>query len=318
VAIPHQTSPTTPPGPAKFTLGRFAIWLAVCLVAAWVLAAWPAAQIGQYFAPLVLFPLLEGLALGGMTLLLLRICHQGHCLSAIAGLLLIVSTFIVSQHYAAYLAARTAAVELQEKIASRPSADNGKQAFAVAAAQLAPQPPENLFQYLQEEAERGRPLFHNVTVHGGGVFKSKENAKDGQPLVRDITARGPWAWASWALDGLLVLAAASLVVVPVLKQPYCNSCHSWYRVVRAGAVTPEAERAICAACNCSDEVPSSATRFALLSCQNSCGPDAIDFFDETNARRPAPRQHRIWLSVAQRQAVTAILDQQTSRGGTES
>jgi hypothetical protein len=290
VETPYNQLQTAPPGPAKFDPGRFVVWLALCLVSGWLLG-WLAAQIGRHFAPLVLFPLLEGLALGIVTILWLRNCNQGNRPATVVGLVLTAMLFFVAQHYASFRAAQAAAEKHQQDVVN---AVDDKQKFAVVAAQLAPPPPANLQEYLQAESQKGRPLFKNVTARGG------------------------WAWASWAFDGLLLLAAAGLVVVPAAKQPYCNTCHSWYHVVRAAPIPGNIENAIRSACCFADEPTHRVRRFVLLSCQGGCGPDAMDLIRESNGKGPAPLQTRIWLTIAQRQAVTAILDQPSARGGTES
>ena len=206
------------------------------------------------------------------------------------GLLLTTTLFVFSQHYASFRAAQAAAEKHQQDVVN---AVSDKQKFAAVAAQLAPPPPENLLEYLQEESKKGRPLFS------------------------DVTARGGWAWASWAFDGFLVLTAAAFVVVPALSNHIAIS-------VIAGIALYELRpfRAIAKM----QSAPLAASRTNLLSARDdmfcSLARVAADqmlwtlFVKATE--RTAPRQTHIWLTVAQRQAVTAILDQPSARGGTES
>lgn len=276
-----------------FDPGRFAVWLALCLALNWLLG-WLAAQIGLRFAPLILFPLLEGLALGGLMVVLLRSCNQGNRPATLLGLVPAVLVLVVGQHYASYRTAQTEIEAMQQAVADKANAAGNKPGLAAAAIALAPESPANLLEFMEMEAAKGRPLLKNVSAHGG------------------------WAWASWGFDALLVIVAAAFVVLSALKQPYCNQCHSWYRVIRAAIVPENCGHAISSACGLADEPPFRASRYLLLSCQGGCGPDALDLIRESIGTGPTANRVRIWLSIAQRQAVTALLDQPTVRGGTES
>ena len=67
-------------------------------------------------------------------------------------------------------------------------------------------------QYVQAQAHRGRPLWSGYVAQG-------------------------WvAWLSWAIDALLVVAAAVAVTIPAMRVPYCNRCRSWYRTIRSGRI----------------------------------------------------------------------------------
>ena len=60
-------------------------------------------------------------------------------------------------------------------------------------------------------------------------------AKVGRPIGFGRVLKGWAAWASWGVDGLLVLVAALAIVIPAIRQPFCNTCRSWYSTIRPRA-----------------------------------------------------------------------------------
>jgi len=267
--------------------GRF-LWRgpAVALLAAPLLgaiAAWGAHAAEPYFAPLVIFPLVVGLILGAMLVGLLRTVQLAHRPTIWTGVVLAAVVAVAGQHYLAYRAARAAALRDAEKY------QQARSAFPEQVQGRLPHVPPNPLDYMQREASRGRPLL--------GQYR----------------ARGWLTWLSWGVDGLLVLAAAVLVVLPAARQPYCNRCLSWYCTARSGRLDGLSARRLAEAAGAEgpaqvEQVRSA--RYRLLGCRSGCGPTGFELVWED-------RQHNVslvrgWLDAETRDRVVSILDEAQS------
>ncbi len=252
--------------------GRF-VWrgVAVALVGGPLLGAitaWGAHVAAGYFAPLVVFPLLVGTLLGAMFAGLLRLVEMAHRPLAWLGLLLAVAVAIAGQHYLAYRAAYAAALEDAAKF---------DKARAVAPEDLRgrlPRVPDSPLDFLQTEARRGRPIWNRY-------------------LAQDA-----WAWTSWAVDGLLLLGAASWIVFPALRQPYCNQCLSWFHTVRSGRVDTTTLARLAQALGPELlQVPDQtvSARYRLLSCRSGCGPTGFELI--FTGRRGKSSLFCVWLDA---------------------
>ena len=158
---------------------RHATWFSACLVAGGVLA-WLAVRAQAVFAPVLLFPLGLGLALGMVLLAVRSYCIPLGRASVVAGALLAATTLVVGQHYLSYRAACTIAIERQSRVTQQ-----AKGFAALTAAEMV-KPPESFAAYMQSEAARDH-------------------------AIAGLTLRGPTVWAWWALDALII-AAASVAV----------------------------------------------------------------------------------------------------------
>ncbi|MGD0900038.1 MAG: hypothetical protein ABR915_19560, partial [Thermoguttaceae bacterium] len=113
-------------------------------------------------------------------------------------------------------------------------------------------PPDSFRQYMDQQAALGLPLFAG------------------------IKATGIWAWVRWAIDGLLVLAAAIALMVPAVRQPYCDHCRSWYRTIRSGRIPPGI------AARLAELVPTAlggrvkSARYRLSNCTGGCSPTRLE------------------------------------------
>ena len=113
------------------------------------------------------------------------------------------------------------------------------------------------------------------------------------------------AWLSWAIDALLLVAAAAAVTIPAVRVPYCNQCRSWYRTVRNGKIDlPTAGRLAGLLEVEPPERPRSA-RYRLSACQGGCGPSRCELSWEHGGGVDLVRT---WLDVQKRNEVAAILD----------
>lgn len=276
--VQKKTSPD-PPAPtevARFAWVPFALWLPTCL-AIGVAVAWAAdvAQSDLKFAPVVIFPLLLGGGLGAIAVGLMRLGQVGNRTTILLGTLLAVSVAVAAQHYAAYL---TACRWRGQKITAEqlPGQD-----LSVLAKVSTP----SFAEFMRRQADRGRP-----------------------PLTDRLApaAVAPVTWASWGVDGLLVLAGALAMVVPAMRLPFCNRCRSWYRIAQSGRIDGQTARRLAETVGvCPEDRPSSA-RYRLLSCNGGCGPTSFEL--SWQRRRGPGFSIQAWLDAEQRDRVTRALD----------
>ena len=124
-------------------------------------------------------------------------------------------------------------------------------------------------------------------------------------MTTDFVLRGAAAWASWALDGLLVLLATSIIVYMACRTPYCRVCRSWYRTTRAGPLATDTARRLAEAASLPIEEPLAAAQYRLSHCASGCAPSRLELAcrGQTQTRIVAA-----WLSAAQREQVVRVLD----------
>lgn len=180
-----EKSPVDKPPVGSAPLG-LAIVLAIpaCVVFG-LLAAWTAVTLGQIRAPLFFFPVATGVVVGaclGATIRMCQLTNQWLVWSVVA---LTTLTVVFGEHYFSYLAACR---RIDEDAALIRSA---KEAFGQTVLGETPAKPNGLIDFMRHEAARGRCLSTSL-----GVW----TAKDGL------------AWLTWAVDGLLVLLPAALLV----------------------------------------------------------------------------------------------------------
>lgn len=281
---PALLAPHAPP-PAVFRAPSALLWMAASAVQGGLIA-WMAVLAQDYYAPLVLFPLLVGVSVGATAAALMRLLQVGHRPTLLAGVVLAVVLSVVGQHYLRY---RKDTAQTRDDLITFQKA---QQLFPELTQGSPPTPPDSFGQYLRWQAARGRPL------HLAGYV-----ARDGA------------AWGSWVVEGLLVLLAAIAVVLPAVRQPYCSQCRSWYRTVRSGRLNPGPGRRLAAlvAVTLPEQVPW--LRYRLSDCTSGCGPTRLMLFWEEARGEPASAE--IWLPREGRHAVTALLDQVQASGSPE-
>ncbi len=165
------------PATARFCWSGATIWLPVSVLIG-LAVGWIATQVGMRFAPLVIFPLVVGVVLGACLLGMTQLLQTSHRPTVFSAALLSALITVGSQHYFSYLDANRRMEESQ-------STQKAQAAFAEIMRDHLPDGPLN---YLRRQAILGRPMPF------GWV------------------ARGPMAWLSWLVDGLLVVAGAMTVV----------------------------------------------------------------------------------------------------------
>jgi hypothetical protein len=234
--------------------------------------AWAAEGAQWYFAPILLFPILLGVVVGATVVGLVRFIQVGHRPTILLAAVLAAAVAGVGQHYFGYLAAYERA---------SPSISVGA-ASRVDVATLVRQMKPSFAQYLDSQAQRGRPL------------------------VRGYVARGWVAWLSWAADAMLVVAAAVAMTVLALRAPYCNRCRSWYRTIRNGKVDVSTARRLAELVRVEDIGNPRSFRYRLSACHGGCGPTRCELsWEEAGG---ALDLVQLWLDAAGRNQVVAILD----------
>lgn len=274
---PREDSPAgvETPAPAPFRLVWFILWMPACFGHGLALA-WVAVIAGEYFAPLLLFPLLVGVVTGATAVGLVRLCQIGNRTTILAGTVLAALVAIAGQHYVKYRVAQQAAakeLETFQKAQSRfPDLVRGF-----------PSPPAaNFAQYMSWQAAHGREIAYGYV------------------------ARGWMAWLSWAVDGLLVLASSLALARLAVRQPYCNRCGSWYHATRAGRLRQAAARQVAEIVAIELPAEPASARYRLVACNGGCGPTGLALYWEEPGGKPASR--RIWLSADRRNQVVQVLD----------
>ena len=240
------------------------------------LAAWAAEDVQSYFAPLLFFPLLVGIGLGAVLVLLLRVGQVGHRPTILLGTVLAALAAVVGQHYFVYLAQQR---DRQQTAVP----ENAKEALLKLNARLPAAPPETFCEFMRQQANEGRSVFHLFEARGGG------------------------AWALWAVEGLLTLAAALGVVIPAMRLPFCPRCRSWYRATRSARFPAAVIRRIAQVLDVetSDRIRSGRCR--LLTCASGCGPTGCEISWEDLEGNTFFAQ--VWLDTAARNAVVQAFDE---------
>jgi len=262
-------------GGGRFVWTRLVLWLPACL-ALGALTGRVAVVAQSYGQPFLLFPLLMGVGLGAMTVALMRIGQVGNRPTVLLGTVLAASLGIVTQHYFSYLAVREA------YSSDAATLEMAKRTFPDDVTGRIPQPPATFLDFLHADARKGRPL-------PGGYI-----------------AREGVAWATWAVDGLLVLLSALAMVIPALRQPYCNRCRSWYRVSRSGRIDVPTARRLAEIAEIPPAENPTAARYRLLNCNAACGRTGFELsWDESPG---GTRSSRCWLDADRRSRITQVLD----------
>jgi hypothetical protein len=271
-SAPEIDRPDMPPAPGgRFSRGGFALALLLAPVIGLALA-WAAQVVQSYFAPLILFPVLLGIFAGMAVVGLARVAQIGNRSTIILAAVLAAVVAAALEHYFAYLSAY---------YWQRPSMDASLAVGQDASALIWKTAP-GFGEYLQLQAVRGRPLLFG------------------------FVAQGWLAWLSWAIDSLLVVAAAVAVIVPALRVPYCDRCGSWYRTTRSGRIDVLTAQRLAALVGVEEINHPRSHRYRLSNCLSGCGPTRLELsWEEADG---AVDLARLWLDPATRNQLAAILD----------
>ena len=263
------------PPAAGFRWPALALWLPMCVLLS-AAVAWLAVAIAGHFAPLVIFPVLVGLVLGGTLVGLARLMQVGNRPTVVSGTILACLVAVVGQHYVCYHGDSERLEEQAESFRQT------QREFPGLVQGSAREPARGLVDYLQRQADEGRPLLGRYV------------------------ARGAVAWTSWIADGLLVAAAALLVVLPAARQPYCDRCRSWFRTTRRGRIDAESARRLDGFLQIEfpDEVE--LIDYRIVSCSAGCDPTGFEasWVGESGQSASAG----VWLNADHRIQLAQTLD----------
>lgn len=239
---------------------------------------WLSHLVGARFAPLVLFPLLVGLVLGAVVAGAMRVVGWGSYGNAWTMTTAAVLALLTTQHGLAYRDAVVRAVE------DAKTYERAVQAFPEQVAGRIPTPPSDVVDFLRRQAQSGRPV---------GSYR----------------LRGPAAWISWLIDGLIIWASASFVVVRGMRRPYCNRCRSWYTSVRSGRLEPAEAVDVARFVELDLAEPPPRAAYRVLACRSGCGPTGFELLWEDSAGRRIVAV--AWLQPSQRSGLFERLDRAT-------
>lgn len=276
----------SPPNrPARFSAARALLFASLALAAAAVVSL--LADIVQndlHWAPLFLFPVVVGVILGGALVCIARVTQTGHRPTLFAAAFVAAALAVVGQHFFAFW-----------NHSVDPAAGSGRAKLRAAFPEIAERlaaPAEDWFGFMHDAAQRGRAL-------PGGW-----------------RARGGWAWATWAMDGALLILGAMAMVATAARLPFCGRCGTWWRTIRGGRwVGPEASRLVAAI---GAEYPPeavAAVRYRLTSCRGGCGPFGLKLLWRDSAGRDYACD--LWLNAAGRDRVMQLADEVVAREQSE-
>ncbi len=269
-ATPSDVSGTAAaPGPGVFRWAKLLVWLPGCALLG-LLMAWAAVVARGYAAPLVLFPLVVGVVLGGAVVLLMRVLDVGHRPTIYLGALLACLLTVAGQHHFTFWKVRQVFAQDPEKL--------------LRLQLVAPErvPPERFWEFMTWSASRGLP-------------------------IAGFTAQGGWAWLAWSIDGLLVLVPAMILVGATARLPYCDRCRQWYHTVRSGRIDAHTALQACDAVGIALGAGVERVRYRLVVCQGGCGPTGLALSGDDDLGHFSTGI--VWLDASLRQKVLEILDQ---------
>lgn len=222
-------------------------------------------------APLFVFPIVIGLVIGAGLAAALRWLPMAHFTTACAGAVIAVAIAVVGQHYVQYRQAVATARADQAKLALAGASD------AFPNVRL---PPKSFFDFVRRMAIQGRPITNR------------------------FRARGVLAWSSWGLDALLALVAALVVVVPTVRQPYCDRCRSWFRTIRAGRLPRSVAVGVASAAKIVPGGTGDSADYRISHCRAGCGLARFELAWDVGSNQTA------WLDAESRREVQAALDRE--------
>lgn len=260
--------------------GPALLWLVAALgfAAAWGIGS---ALLSRLSAPLGLFPLVVGGVLGLVLALLLRATRQGHRRWALGGTVAAAVVAVTAWHATAF--------RLQQRAASRAQVElqQAAQAFPELGGRQVRPPPASLLEFLQQAADEGRQVFA-------------------------WRLRGAAAYASWTVDGLLLLAAALYCVRRQTAQPWCAACEDWLRTTRSGRAPATVWREVRDLWSPPLELGASdGLSYAVASCRGGCSAWRATVWDASGQARQA------WLEADGRARLFKALESATSASNTQ-
>jgi hypothetical protein len=264
---------TAPPAPARFRWRIGLAYPAGLFCAAGVLAYF-AVRVGHVRAPWLVFPLAVGAILGVIAAGLAlweRFAHRRAITAAVLWASLLV---VLGMHFFEYRAALEAPRPAELEVF--------KQAFPDMAERTSAAAPSNFLDFMRRMAQQGRAMPFGWT------------------------ARGAWAWISWALDAALLAGAALAVARWATARPYCDVCQNYYRVLRQESLRRDQYQRLARLLGWPAD-PLGVVAYHHLSCRGACGPDLVRAVVTPTPGPPVRRE--AWIDYADRARLFQQLDQ---------
>lgn len=260
-----------PPGHATFRFPRAIAWLSALILVA-VVVAWGSAQLARIRAPWLLFPLAVGVVGGGAAGGLALAMQNKHRVTTWVGTALAAGLVVVGMHFQAYWAALDAPRSGQLEMFNK--------AFPEVAERHAAAAPAGFGEFLRRMASAGRAMPFGWT------------------------ARGVWAWLSWGLDATILVGAAVCTAGFVTARPYCDTCGTYYRVIRRETLSPERFGRLARTLGWPED-SAVGGEYRHLACRNACGPDLV----RASVSHGRSARYQAWIDSADRIKLFQQLDQ---------
>jgi len=273
---------TEGPEPGRFRLRQLACWLPAAAIGG-VVIGWAAVVAERYYAPLVVFPILTGVVLGGVLVALMRLGQVGHRPTLAAGALLAILLAVAGEHYVAFRQTQNRLQREPEKMAMLRLIEQARKEAGEEAPDAIPLPPTDFVGYTCWLANH-------------------QGLKLGSAWLR-----GSVVWWIWALDAILLGIPGLLLVAATARLPYCNHCQRWYHAIRSGKTAPSTTRRLAVLLGL--EVPPEirSARYRLIACQGGCGPTGLVLFWEQPDGSFSSGY--IWLDWSGHREVLSVLDE---------
>ena len=280
---PHPRT-TEGPHPGRFRSWQLLCWLPVAAVAG-VVIGWVAVVAQRYYAPLVVFPIMTGVFLGGVLVLWMRVCRVGHRPTLAAGALLAILLAVAGEHYIAFRQAQNRLRREPEKMAMLRLIEQARKEAGEETPESVPLPPTDFPGYACWLANHQGLKLGSAWLRGSAV------------------------WLLWALDAILLGISGLALVAATARLPYCNHCQRWYYTIRSGRTTPSTGGELAALAGLELPAEIRSARYRLISCQGGCGPTGLVLFWQQPDGDFSSGY--VWLDASGHREVLSALDQKT-------
>jgi len=263
----------------RFRIGQLAWWLPACALLGGAVA-WFAVVAERYYAPLVAFPILVGVFLGGALVAMMRAGEVGHRPTILAGTLLGAAISIAGQHWLGFWQFRQGLEPSPEKAAAarlfeKAQEEAEKEAPEEEADQAGEESPDTAPQESRQEQSPGAALPRPAVPPSTFGRYLRWRAEGVGIPIGGTTLRGGLVWLIWAVDGLLVALAAGLLVAVTARLPYCDRCRTWYHTMRSGKIDELTTQELARLADVSLAGPIHSARYRLVACREGCGPTGL-------------------------------------------
>ena len=242
------------------------------------------AEIDAWFSLLVIFPLLIGFAAGGGAAWMIGRFQLRAPVLAAALAIIGAATGYVGGHYVNYRQFR-AGIEAEVSREDATASDD----------QIAKVPDEVL---VHETGSSGFRGYLDLAAREGVHIKRMSASDDG------TTFTGAAAWVVWLLELLLAAGGAAYLAFARAREPFCESCESWYGsarpIVSGGNGAKDSRKTLLAALEAGDVI-SAAAVLAVAP-----GPKASFYLEASTCPRCSTDAHCTLKHVRRKGSKTSV------------